>query len=107
MHERYPPGSRKKFPVPIFLFPVSSPKIPCSLHREFRQKGPDFRAQTHVYAGHEGRHSMNFPVFFPVSRELDAETGSKWTGASASRQGTMVYWRIKAGGASRRSRAFS
>ncbi len=27
---------------------------------------------------------MNFPVFFPVSRELEAETGSQWTASSAN-----------------------
>ena len=32
----------------------------------------------------DGPSFANFPVFFPVSREFDAETGSRWTASSAT-----------------------
>ena len=37
----------------------------------------------------DGPSFANFPVFFPVSREFGAETGSQWTVSSASQYGSV------------------
>jgi hypothetical protein len=49
----------------------------------------------------DGPSFANFPVFFPVSREFEAETGSQWTASSASqfglRRALSGFWRMRIG----------
>jgi len=60
------------------------------MHREFLQKS---RSHRH-YSGFRRRRKpgfMKFPVFFPVLRELGAETGSRYT-VSSARQLCLLGW---------------
>ena len=60
------------------------PKFPVRCRREFTLDVPSRRAQLACRVSGQRANSMKFPVFFPVSRELAAETSSRVTASSAS-----------------------
>ena len=45
---------------------------------------PNYSPKRDAQTGARRLHSANFPVFFPVSREFGAETGSQETASSAN-----------------------
>src|SRR5580658_1973453 len=75
------------------IFPITPSDIPCSLAQGISPKNSDFTI-------HQGRKwcsdsdiSRHFPVFFPVSREFAAETGSRRTASSA--KFSSGYWILR------------
>ena len=79
-----PDRIKDKFPVLKIAFPVSLSEIPCSKVQGTTSKVSEFSAHCGNIDTATGRFSINFPVFFPVSREFEAETGSLSTASSAS-----------------------
>ena len=80
------------FPVLGDGFPVFSPKFPVRLLRETRAKRPEYRDNQTMQTMRRPEF-RKFPVFFPVSREFGAETGSPWTASSASQSRLHVELR--------------
>src|SRR3984893_17247854 len=61
----------------------SHPKFPVRFLRETRQRSRYTETSGAMQTSRRPKFA-NFPVFFPVSSEFGAETGSRWTASSAS-----------------------
>jgi hypothetical protein len=66
------------------IFPAINLKIPCFLVQGICLQVIEFPDRPGARVVFEGPNSAKFPVYFPVSREFRAETGSQWTASSAS-----------------------
>jgi hypothetical protein len=83
-------GIKDKFPVLEIAFPVSPSEIPCSGTQGILSKLREFSTLLTGIPRCKRVGFVNFPVFFPVSREFGAETGSIWTASPASQSGLQA-----------------